>query len=479
MQTSAPVNDEDLTLEPSQEELRAWTEGALERVLAHLASLPSQPSADVEGAAELARSLKEPLPETGTPYSQLLDLLFDRAVPKSFNTAGPGYLAYIPGGGLPLAAIADFIADSVNRYVGVWLAAPALVQLEANVVRWFCDIVGYPASAGGFLTTGGSYSNLSALITARRELLGDDFAKGTLYASDQTHHSVQKAALLAGFPADNVREVPSDDLFRVRPDTLARAVERDRAAGFRPFFVAGNAGTTNTGAVDDLAALADLAARESMWLHVDGAYGGFFLLTKEGRRVLAGIERADSVALDPHKGLFLPYGNGALLCKDSAALKRAHSVHAEYLPQMRESPEFVDYCEISPELSRDFRGLRVWLPFKLYGVDPFRKNLEEKLELARWAAGELRKMPEIEILAEPQLSIVAFRLRGEDGPALDARNRSFLALINAKKRVYLTGTMLPSGFALRICVLSFRTHRERMEMCMEDVRSAISALPPE
>ncbi|HKC24928.1 MAG TPA: pyridoxal-dependent decarboxylase, partial [Thermoanaerobaculia bacterium] len=237
------MNDEDLTLEPSQEELRAWTEGALERVLAHLASLPSQPSADVEGAAELARSLKEPLPETGTPYSQLLDLLFDRAVPKSFNTAGPGYLAYIPGGGLPLAAIADFIADSVNRYVGVWLAAPALVQLEANVVRWFCDIVGYPASAGGFLTTGGSYSNLSALITARRELLGDDFAKGTLYASDQTHHSVQKAALLAGFPADNVREVPSDDLFRVRPDTLARAVERDRAAGFRPFFVAGNAGT--------------------------------------------------------------------------------------------------------------------------------------------------------------------------------------------------------------------------------------------
>jgi aromatic-L-amino-acid decarboxylase len=468
------VNAEDRTLEPSEQDLRGWVEGALERVLAHLASLPSQASADVEGAAELARSLKEPLPETGTPYPDLLDLLFDRAVPKSFNTAGPGYLAYIPGGGLPLAAVADLIADSVNRYVGVWLAAPALVQLEANVVRWFCDIVGYPASAGGFLTTGGSYSNLSALITARRELLGESFAKGTLYASDQTHHSVQKAALLAGFPTANVREVPSDDLFRVRVDALSRAVERDRAAGFRPFFLAGNAGTTNTGAVDDLGALADLAARENLWLHVDGAYGGFFLLTVEGRRVLAGIERADSVALDPHKGLFLPYGNGALLCKDGAALKRAHSVHAEYLPQMRESPEFVDYCEISPELSRDFRGLRVWLPFKLYGVGPFRRNLEEKLELARWAADELRKVPQIEILAEPQLSIVAFRLRGDGlaGPALDALNRRFLALVNAKKRVYLTGTMLREGFALRICVLSFRTHLERMRMCIDDIRSA-------
>jgi aromatic-L-amino-acid decarboxylase len=468
------VIEEDRTLEPSAAELRAFVETALDRVVKHLDSLPTQPSADVEGAAEVARSLKEPLPETGTPYEELLDLLFDKAAPKSFNTAGPGYLAYIPGGGLPLSAVADFIADSVNRYVGVWLAAPAFVQLESNVVRWFCDIVGYPEAAGGFLTTGGSYSNLSALITARRELLGDDLSKGILYASDQTHHSVQKAALLAGLPTSNVRDVPSDERFRIRMDALERLVAEDRAKGLTPFFLAGNAGTTNTGAVDDLDALADVAERERLWLHVDGAYGGFFVLTEDGKRVLRGMERADSVALDPHKSLFLPYGTGALLCKDGAALKRAHSVHAHYLPQMRDTSEFVDFCEVSPELSRDFRGLRVWLPFKVYGVAPFRRNLEEKLRLTRWATEELRKIPEIEILAEPQLTIVAFRLKGDaNGPALDDLNRRFLGLVNAKKRVYLTATMLPSGFALRICVLSFRTHMERMEMGLEDIRSAV------
>jgi len=345
------------------------------------------------------------------------------------------------------------------------------------VVRWFCDIVGYPHSAGGFLTTGGSYSNLSALITARRELLGDDLRQGTLYASDQTHHSVQKAALLAGLPAANVRDVPTDGRFRLRVDELARLVEADRARGLTPFFVAGNAGTTNTGAVDDLDAIADLAAKERLWLHVDGAYGGFFMMTEEGRRVMAGIERADSIALDPHKGLFLPYGLGALLCRDAGALKRAHSVHAAYLPQMREGEEFVDFCEISPELSRDFRGLRAWLPFQVYGAAPFRRNLEEKLELTRWATEELRKLPEVEILAEPQLSIVAFRLRGkgEEGAALDALNHRFMAAVNARKRVYLTGTTLPAGFAVRICVLSFRTHKERMEMALEDIRAAIEA----
>jgi aromatic-L-amino-acid decarboxylase len=470
------VTSEDRTLEPSEPELRAFVEQALDRVARHLSTLPTQPAADIEGGAELARSLKEPMPETGIPYSDVLDLLFDRAIPKSFNAAGPGYLAYIPGGGVPLAAVADFIAASVNRYTGVWLPAPALVQLEMNVVRWFCDIVGYPAGAGGFLTTGGSYSNLSALITARRELLGDDLAKGTVYASDQTHHSVQKAALLSGVPAANVRAVPTDERFRIRVDALRALVKDDRERGLTPFFLAGNAGTTNTGAVDDLSALADVAEAERLWLHVDGAYGGFFMLTEHGRRVMAGIERAHSVALDPHKALFMPYGNGALLCRDGAALKRAHSVHAAYLPQMRDDEEFVDFCEISPELSRDFRGLRVWLPFKVYGVAPFRRNLEEKLELTRWATEELRKLPEIEILAEPQLSVVAFRLRGsgEEGAALDALNHRFLSAINARKRVHLTGTTLPRGFALRICVLSFRTHRDRMEMCLDDLRAAIA-----
>jgi aromatic-L-amino-acid decarboxylase len=465
---------EDRSLELSRDELRALIDAAARRVLDYVESLPRQPSADTDGGAELARSLVEPLPERGRPYEELLDLVFQKVVRKGFGTAGPGYLAYIPGGGLVHSAVADFIADAVNRYVGVFAAAPGLAQIEANVVRWFCDIVGYPATAGGILTSGGSLANFSALVTARREFLPDDFLSGVLYASDQVHHSVAKAAMLAGFPEGNVRLVPSDAAFRVRLDALASAVSEDRAGGRRPFLVVGSAGTTNTGAVDDLEGLAVFCAREGLWLHVDAAYGGFFLLTAEGRRRLAGIERADSVVLDPHKSLFLPYGTGSLLVRDADALRRAHALSADYMPPMQGDPDLVDFNLVSPELSREWRGLRVWLPIAMHGIGPFRRNLEEKLELTRWATEELRTIPGIEILAEPQLSIVAFRLaRPElDAEAENAFNRSFLAAVNDRKRVYLTGTMLGGRFALRICVLTYRTHLDRMRECLEDVAAA-------
>jgi aromatic-L-amino-acid decarboxylase len=207
---------------------------------------------------------------------------------------------------------------------------------------------------------------------------------------------------------------------------------------------------------------------------VDAAYGGFFILTEQGRKLMAGIERADSIVLDPHKGLFLPYGTGSLLVREGAALKRAQQLSADYLPAMQEDPDLVDFCLISPELSRDFRGLRVWLPLKIHGIEPFRRNLEEKLELTRWATQQLRQIDGIEILAEPQLSIVAFRLRppGLDDRSLNELNRRFLSLVNGRKRVYLTGTMLGERFALRICVVSFRTHLERMQLAMEDIRAA-------
>ncbi len=472
---------EDRSLELSPQALRQLIEEAANRIVAHVASLAEQPAADTDGGAELARSLVEPMPESGRPVGELLDLLFDRVVPKSFNTAGPGYLAYIPGGGLPHSAVADLIADAVNRYVGVFAAAPGLAQLEANVVRWFGEIVGYPHAARGVLTSGGSLANFSALVAARRDRLPEDFLSGTIYASDQAHHAVKKAALLAGFPSANVREIPSDDAFRIRVDALERAIEGDRAAGFTPFLLVGNAGTTNTGAVDDLDTLADVAAREGLWLHADAAYGGFFLLTSEGRRRMAGIERSDSIVLDPHKGLFLPYGTGALLVKDGEALKRAHALSADYMPSMQESPDLLDFNLLSPELSRSFRGLRVWLPVKMHGIGPFRANLEEKLALARFATEELRRIPGIEILAEPQLSIVAFRLTrsGAGGAALDGLNRELLARVNARRRVFLTGTRLRGRFAIRICVLSFRTHRDRMEEALEDIRAAVAELEEE
>jgi aromatic-L-amino-acid decarboxylase len=490
-------------LEPAAEELRHLIDRAAERIVSHVTSLPSQP-ATYEGAlsgelaAVLARSVREPMPEEGEGFESLLDLLFERLVPESFNTAGPGYLAYIPGGGVLAAAVADLIADAVNRYVGVWIAAPGLAELEANVIRWFCRMVGYPAEARGFLSTGGSLANFTAVVVARGERLPQSFLSGTLYAGDQVHHSVVKAAALAGFPAGNVRLIPSDDRFRVRVDLLAEAIAADRRAGLTPFLLVGSAGTTNTGAVDDLPALADLAGRQGLWLHLDAAYGGFFLLTERGRRAMPGIERADSLTLDPHKGLFLPYGTGCLLVRDGRALHRAHRAEADYMPVLQrlpsadgaapgtglpevpppDLPEFTDFCEISPELSRGFRGLRVWLPLKLHGARAFRAALDEKLDLAAWATEELAKIPGVAVVARPQLSIVAFRLvvAGRDAGQLDRLNRELLARVNARRRVYLTGTVVGDRFVLRFCILSFRTHRDRIEQALEDVRAAAAEL---
>ena len=274
-------------LEPDANEMRALVDAAMERIVAHIESLPSQPAMNVEGATEYARTLIEPLPRQGESFEKLLAFLFDEAIPRSFTSAGPGYMAYVPGGGLFHAAVADLIANAVNRYIGVCAAAPALVQLEANVVRWFCEIIGLPAGSGGVLTSGGSLANFTGIVTARKALLPDDFLRGTLYCSNQIHHSFQKAANLAGFPYANVRVLPVDEELRIRIDALEEAIDSDRRAGLTPFLVAGSAGTTPTGAVDDLRELARVAREQKLWFHVDGAYGALFMLTERGQKRLA------------------------------------------------------------------------------------------------------------------------------------------------------------------------------------------------
>jgi len=451
----------------------------MERIVTHVQTLAEQPMTYDRPPAEIAGEWVQPLPETGRSFEEILDLLFDQALPASYNSAAPGYLGFVPGGGIFAAAVGDLIAAATNRFTGVLAAAPALVQLEANVLRWFADAIGFPPEARGTLTSGGSLAAFSAVVPARRERLRESFLSGTIYVSDQTHHSLAKAAVLAGFPQANVRVVPSDGAFRIRLARLRAMLAEDRRRGLDPFLVVGNAGTVNTGAVDPLNELADLAADEQLWLHVDGAYGACFMLTEDGRKTLAGLERADSVVLDPHKGLFIPYGTGALLVRDGAALRRAHTFDADYLPDLQADSDLVDFHLDSPELSRHYRGLRVWLPLSLYGFGPFRRALEEKLELARWIARELRSIEHVRIVADPELSLLAFRVEpagADPAPAdrLDRLNRSVIERVNRRQRTFLTGTRVGRRFVIRICVLSVRTHRETMEAALEDIRSAIA-----
>jgi aromatic-L-amino-acid decarboxylase len=258
--------------------MRAMGHAVVDRAVDHLAAIPTMPSRGDVAAEALCRTLRAGAPETGRALEPLLDELFERCVPPSFTTIGAGYLAYIPGGGIYPAALADFIADTTNRFTGIWQAAPALVQLEANVLDWLREWMGFPDTARGLFTTGGSMATFNAIAAARERHLGPDIRRGTLYVSSQAHHCVQKAAKLAGIAADRVREIPVDAAYRMRVDALAEAIVSDRAAGLTPFFICSTAGTTNTGAVDPLEAIADLAAREECWHHIDGAYGACFHL---------------------------------------------------------------------------------------------------------------------------------------------------------------------------------------------------------
>lgn len=466
----------DLDLSPAQ--MQAMGEAVVARAVGHLASLRDQPSrGELADAAEVCRALRAPVPEEGTALGPLLDQLFDELIPRSFTTPGPGYLAYIPGGGIYPAALADFIADTTNRYTGIWQAAPALVQLESNVLDWLRDWMEFPATTRGLFTTGGSMAMFNAIACARERLLGDDIRRGTLYVSSQAHHCIVKAAKLAGIAHDRVRTIGVDGDYRLKLDELERAIAADRAAGLAPFMVFSSAGTTNTGAVDDIGAIADLAAREGLWHHCDGAYGAFFHMVPALRPLLAGLPRADSLTLDPHKGMFLPYGTGALLVRDGEALRALHSSTAGYLPPNQD--EFYDPAQYGPELSRGFPGLRVWLTVQLFGAAKYRAAIAEKRELAVWAAEQVAAIPGIVLDAPPQLSLFAFHMEGPglaSRAAQDAATRDLMERVTRRGRVMLTGATAEGRFLGRICVLSFRTRRAEMETAVRHLREEAAAI---
>lgn len=455
-------------------------EAVVQRCIGHLTSLPTQPVLGDTHAPDLCRALREPAPEQGSALDPLLDLVLDQCVPRSYNTASAGYLAFIPGGGVFPAALADLIANTTNRFTGIAMASPPLVQLEATALDWIRDWMGFPPSARGLFTTGGSMATFNAILCAREKHLGSAIRDGVLYTSDQAHHCVMKSAKLAGILPDRVRVIACDERYRLPVEALRTAIAADRAHGLVPFAVVGAAGTTNTGAVDPLDALADLAAAERMWFHIDGAYGGFFHLCAETRRVLAGLSRADSVTLDPHKGMFLPYGTGALLVRDGADLRNAHAATADYLPPMPSPDDAYDPSQHGPDLSRGFPGLRVWLAVKMYGVAAYRGAIAEKRALAVDAFERMRRLPHLVMAAAPELSLFPFHVSWP-GATLDEENtatRALLTRVTARQRVMITGAVARGRFVGRVCVLSFRTHAQQIDWLLEDVAAALDEVVP-
>lgn len=462
-------------LELSPEEMRRMGEGALEAIIDHIKSLPSAYCSNLDKYPQVADSLLDPPPEEGCEFESLLDFLMNKVIPASITHPHPSFMGYIPGGGLYPSAVADFIGAATNRYVGVWFAAPACARLEHAVLNWFSQWMGYPDSTRGILTSGGSLANFSAIVTARKHLLGDDLGSGTMYMSDQTHHCVMKVADLAGIPKRNIRILKVDGNFHSVPEEFERAIKNDLDKGLKPFLLVGNAGTTNTGAVDPLVELSELARRYELWYHIDAAYGGFFNLCEEGKKVLTGIEKSDSIVLDPHKGLFVPYGTGSLLVKQGELLRRAHVMAADYIQDHPVPDGELDASDHSPELSRSFRGLRVWLPLKVFGIRAFRENLGEKIRLTQWIYRRFLEEPGFECLSVPELSAFALRYHPKTGD-VDKFNRHLLKALVSTKKIYLSSTLLKGEFAIRICILGFRTHRREVENAFDIIKTTARKL---
>jgi glutamate/tyrosine decarboxylase-like PLP-dependent enzyme len=382
------------------------------------------------------------------------------------------FYAYIPGGNLYESALADFLAAVGGRYSGRELVAAGAVRVENEVLAWLARTLGLPADCAGNLTSGGSIANFSAIVTAREAagVRSADVPRRVVYATAQAHHSVAKGLRLAGLGECVQRAVPLDAHFRMRADALAAQLAADRTAGLAPWLLIASAGTTDTGAVDPLPELAEIAQRERVWLHVDAAYGGMFALTADGKRALAGIERADSVVVDPHKGLFVPWGVGAVLCRHRDAMRAAFAFEAAYIPERFTREREISPAEVSPELSRPFRGLRVWLPLALIGARPFAAALEEKLLLARHAHARLAETPGFEVGPPPDLSLFLFRLADADPARRDARNERFAAALQADGRTAFSPTTIAGERWQRMAVLAARTHLREVEAALAVLR---------
>ena len=420
--------------------------------------------------------LDAPISEVGIGIDEAISLLRENVDRPGLNPASGGHLAYIPGGGIYFSALGDYLADVFNRYAGVYYASPGAVRMENMLIRWMNSLVGYPENASGNLTSGGSLANLIAIVAARdaKGITSKNIERSVIYLSEQAHHSVDKAIRVAGLRECVIRFVAIDEKFRIVVSELEKQIEIDKAAGLNPFLVVASAGTTDVGAIDPLSDIGRIAKQHGLWYHIDAAYGGFFILTGEGKKKLAGIETSDSIAIDPHKGLFLPYGLGVVLVKDRAALQAAHYYTANYMQDAVSSDDEPSPAEISPELTKPFRGLRLWLPLKLHGVAPFRACLEEKLLLAKYFYEEIQKLG-FECRLEPELSVVVYRYVPDTGDA-NAFNKALLESVVTDGRVFISSTVLDGAYTLRFACLAFRTHLQTVDTLLTVLKEKVADL---
>jgi glutamate/tyrosine decarboxylase-like PLP-dependent enzyme len=461
-----------LALDP--ERMREMGRAVLEMLIDHIDGLRDGPVLQTDTLASRRQVLGAPPSSAPRDFGELLRRLDEDVLPYVGHFDHPRFFGYIPGAGTWPAALGDLIAAATMIDAGSWRESVGPSTLELTVLDWFRDWVGYPDASAGVLVSGGSAANVTAIACAREALIGPMSPRIVMYTGDQTHSSVARAARHLGFRPDQVRVLPTDDDFRLRPDDVIAAIDADLAADRLPFLVSANAGTTNTGAIDPVGDLADACHERGVWLHVDGAYGAFAVLTDRGSRAMAGIEKADSITLDPHKWLAMPFEVGCLLAREGTTLERAFELHPEYLSEAGHD-HGVNFADRGLQLTRASRAIKIWLAIETFGLDAFRAAIDRSIDQTLAAQARIEADPRLELVTPASLGILTFRRRGVEGESrlvTDRRNEAIVAALAETGEVLLTSTMIQGRYAIRLCVLNHTTEDEDVAFALDRVAEA-------
>jgi glutamate/tyrosine decarboxylase-like PLP-dependent enzyme len=417
---------------------------------------------------ETEKLLREPMPEDPRDFEEVLEEYTRNVAPNAIQLDHPRFFAFIPSAPSFVAVLADALVAGTNVFAGTWLESSGPSQVELIVIDWFKEMLGLPPGAAGLLVSGGSVANLTALAVARHAILDDNVAGAVVYLSDQTHASVDRGLRLLGIPPQQVKRIPPEADLRLNTTKLVEQIRRDRSEGLCPFAVVANAGTTNTGAVDPLPGIGAIAREQGIWFHVDAAYGGFAALSERGRKHLAGIERADSVVLDPHKWLYCPFEAGCVIVREGRLLPETFRILPEYMRDVAREEREVNFCDYGLQLTRSFRALKVWMTFKTFGARRLRQIINQCLDLTAYAARLFRESPHLQIVTPPSLGVFTFRyvprkLNLDDAGAetrLNRLNQRLVAKIISSQKLMLSSTQVGPRYVIRFCVLNHRTRGE-------------------
>ncbi|MDB0603272.1 aspartate aminotransferase family protein [Tenacibaculum maritimum] len=446
----------------SKKEMKDYGYKIVDLLVAHFDSMESKKPVISATREEMDAVFLQEAPEKSMPATEVLDFVMENVIPYSNIMTHPKSYSFVPGPSNYISTMADTLATGFNIFSGGWVTSPAAAELEIVTMNWLLKMFNFPVErGGGIFTSGGSMANLTALVTARRIKCGDDFSKAIIYLSDQAHSSNIKAIRVLGFKKEQVRVLPTDIDFKISINKLKNAIAKDKLEGLNPFCFIASAGTTNTGTVDPLNAIADICEEEGLWFHIDGAYGGAAILSEKGKKALRGIERADSLTVDPHKWFFQPYEIGCLLVKNKGWLSSTFSENPEYLRDIEGNTSEINFYDYGIQLTRRFRALKFYMSIKTYGLETFRKAITYNINLAEEVEAILRKSRNWEIVSPATLAVINFRYHpigmSLSEKELDTLNQEISKKVMESKEALLVTTLLNGEIVLRMCLINPKT----------------------